>query len=420
MRIPLAEGPAPRRAAAGAPSESDPARSVGPRGAGAAPSPPPDPYRLLFPMGVAYGIAGAALWPLDALGVIPYPATLHWTLMAQGFQHCFILGFLLTAMPSFMHAEHCRRGELAFGVTAMAAFGVSVFAGWAAAAQACYLATLALVVFMAFRRRRQGAASPPVEFSLVAFGIALGAAGAILIGGSALGLLAEPSPRLGIRLVWMGMILSAVLGVGGLLVPTFSSMREPLEIPGIARPHERKPRRILYGLVAALLLASLALEASGRPALGAILRAGTAGAVLLLVWKLVRLPGRADLLSYAIWGAGWMIFAGLWLTALLPSRPLLGAHFVLIGGFGLLTAGIGTRVVVRHGGFPLAEEGAVLRNAVAWLLGAALLCRASGEIWFAARPALLAASALAWITAWTVWAAGAFPRVLRLPARTRR
>ncbi|HEX7076833.1 MAG TPA: NnrS family protein [Candidatus Eisenbacteria bacterium] len=404
VRIPLQEGARP---------PAPPAAGGEAKRAPGSPAEPPDPYRILFPMGVAYGIAGAALWPLHALGLIPYPAQLHWTLMAQGFQHCFILGFLLTAMPSFMHAEHCRRSELVIAVVAMAGFGVAAVLGWAAATQACYLATLALIVAMAFRRRRQGAASPPVEFSLVAFGIALGAVGSAMIGGAALGLFDEPAPRLGIRLVWMGMILSAVLGVGGLLVPTFSAMREPLEIPGIARPHERRPRRILYGVVALLLLCSLILEGAGHAALGAILRAATASGVLLLVWKLFRRPGRADLLSYAIWAAGWSIFAGLWLMAFFPSHPLLGAHFVLIGGFGLLSAGIGTRVVVRHGGHPLPEEGRVLRPAVIALLAATLAARAAGELAPGPRLTLLAASALAWIAAWTVWAVGAAPRIRR-------
>ena len=54
-----------------------------------------------------------------------------------------------------------------------------------------------------------------------------------------------------------------VLGVGGPLVPTFTSMREPLVIPGIAKPHERYSRRLLYAAIAIALLGSPLLEASG-------------------------------------------------------------------------------------------------------------------------------------------------------------
>jgi len=372
----------------------------------------PDPYRILFPIGVAFGVIGAALWPLHAWGIIPYPATLHWHLMTQGFQQCFILGFLLTAMPSFMSAERCRPMELAAAVGGMVGFGAAALLGADAVAQAFYVATILLAGGMARRRFAAGAKLPPEEFLLVAVGFLFGGVGAIWQGGIDLGFLSEPVPRFALHLVSMGMILSLVLGVGGLLVPTFSSMREPLQIPGIAKPHERHPRRALYAAVALALAGSFALEAFRHPAIASWSRAVAGSVMLLLVWKLFRLPGRRDLLSFTLWGAGWMIFLGLWLVALVPSRPLLGTHVVLIGGFGFLSAGIATRVVVRHGGHPLADEARVLRPLVVFLLAFAVAARAAAEAAGpGARTTLLSASALAWIAAWVVWSLGAAPRL---------
>ncbi len=372
-----------------------------------------DPYRILFPIGVAFGIMGAALWPLHALGLIPYPAPLHWHLMTQGFQQCFILGFLLTAMPSFMSTQKCHPLELGVAVAGMVGFGAAALLGAGAAAQACYLATLLLILTMAARRLAAGAKRPPEEFLLAALGVLFGATGAVWQGGIELGWFADPVPRFALRLVSMGMILSLVLGVGGLLVPTFSSMREPLRIPGVAGPHQRRPRRALYAAVALGLVASFALEAFGHPAAGAWCRATVGSAMLLLVWKVFRLPGRRDLLSFTLWTSGWMVLLGLWLVALLPGRPLLGTHVVLIGGFGFLSAGIATRVVVRHGGHPLTEETKVLRPAVVLLLAVAVAARATAEAAAPeARLALLAASATAWIAAWLVWGLGAAPRLV--------
>ncbi|MGE5180196.1 MAG: NnrS family protein [Bacteroidota bacterium] len=378
------------------------------------PAPKPfDPYRILFPLGVLYAVVGALLWPLHAAGLIPYPAIPHWTLMIQGFQHCFILGFLLTSMPAWMHSEPSRAWERTTALILMLALGAAALAGLVLAVQLCYMGTLALVVAMALRRVRKSTAPPPEEFLLVAFGILLGFAGAALSAGQAAGLWAEPSPRFGLRLIWMGMILSVVLGVGGLLVPTFTSMRDPLVIPGIAKPHARPPRRLLYALIALAMLGSLLLEASGRAEAGALVRAVTASVVLLLVWKLFRLPGRADLLSYYLWTSGWMIFAGLWLMALVPSRPLIGAHTIFLGGFGALTAGIATRVVVRHGSYPLEDEGKLLRPGMALLLAAAIVARLLGELVAGPRLTLLAVSGSAWMLAWIIWSIGAAPRVLR-------
>lgn len=377
---------------------------------------PLEPYRLLFPIGVLYAVVGALLWPLHAAGLIPYPAAAHWTLMIQGFQHAFVLGFLMTSMPAWMHSVPSRPGELVTAATLMLGLGVAALTGMMAAVPVFYAATLVLIVVMAVRRIQKSTSPPPEEFLLVAFGLMLGFAGSVLSAGAALGAWAEPAPRFGLRLIWMGTVLSVVLGVGGLLVPTFTSMRDPLVIPGIARPHVRRPRRVLYLLIALAMLTSLVLEAAGRSEAGALIRAVTASIVLLLVWKLFRLPGRADRLSYFLWVSGWMIFAGLWLMALLPGRPLLGAHTLFLGGFGTLTAGIATRVVVRHGGFPIEEESLVLHPGIALLIGIAIAARVGAELSAETRMLWLAVSGSSWIVAWIVWLSGAAPRLLRRAA----
>jgi len=397
VATPLRPAPAPLAAAPGATAARKPI----------------DPYRVLFPLGVLYGIVGALLWPLHAAGLIPYPAATHWTLMIQGFQHAFILGFLLTSMPAWMHSLPSRPWELATATLLMLGVGAAALLGAPFLVQLFYAATLALVVVMALRRVTRSTSPPPEEFLLVAFGLLLGFAGAVMAAGSALGAWAEPSPRFGLRLIWMGMILSIVLGVGGLLVPTFTSMRDPLVIPGIAKPHVRKPRRILYALIALAMLGSLLLEASGRAEAGALLRAVTGSVVLLLVWKLFRLPGRADRVSWFLWGSGWMLFLGLWLMALAPGTLLIGAHTLFIGGFGALSAGIATRVVIRHGSYPIAQETQVLRPGMAALLATALVGRILAEMIPSARMTMLAVSGTGWILAWLVWIAGALPRVLR-------
>lgn len=400
MRMELRPGsPAPPRPAVSAPA-APPARRI-------------DPYRVLFPIGVLYALIGALLWPLHAAGLIPYPAVAHWTLMIQGFQHSFILGFLLTSMPAWMHSEPGRLWEVGVAAALMLGLGVSALLGGTVAAQGFYAATLVLVVVMALRRVRRSTAPPPEEFLLVAFGLLLGFAGATVAGGAALGAWAEPAPRFGLRLIWMGMILSVVLGVGGLLVPTFTSMRDPLVIPGIAKPHVRKPRRILYALIALAMLGSLLLEAAGLPQPGALLRAGTASVVLLLVWKIFRLPGRPDRLSFFLWVSGWMLFTGLWLAALVPQLPLLGAHTMFLGGFGVLTAGIATRVVVRHGSYPLHVEDMVLLPGMALLLATAIVTRVLAEALPHVRMEMLTASGLAWTLGWVLWIASAAPRILR-------
>jgi len=379
-----------------------------------------EPYRLLFPLGLLIGMIGVALWILHALGWIVYPGNVHAALLLLGFQSAFVLGFLMTAMPSFLHAPHCRTEELAAAVLFVAGSAGSTLLGWNVAANLLYAGSLTVPIWMALRRVAGGQAGPPPEeFALVAVGFATGIAGALWSAAAAAGLAVDPTPRFGLRIVAFGMMLPVVLGVGGLLVPTFMAMRDPLKIPGLAGPHERGPRRVLYAVLALGFLGALFLEANHQPRAAAWDRAVVGSVMLLWVWKLFRLPGRADRLSFCLWSAGWLLFAGLWLGALVPAHPLLGEHVLFIGAFGFLTLGIATRVVVRHGGHPLEWEGQVIGVAALVLLAAALLVRASAEGFDtagAARPWVLAVAATAWIAAWGRWGWRAVPLVLRRPA----
>jgi uncharacterized protein involved in response to NO len=209
------------------------------------------------------------------------------------------------------------------------------------------------------------------------------------------------------------MVLSIVLGMGGLLVPTFASIREPLVIPGLARPHERLPRRILYTALACLIVGALGLEAAGHPVAAAWVRAAAGSVALLWVWKLLRLPRTRDLFSYCLWTSGWMLLAGLWVPALLPLRSLAGYHVLFIGGLTLLILGIATRVTVRHGGHPSGAEAKVLGIGVAAAVGLSLLGRLGAEILPGQALPWLGVSAGIWILAWLLWGGAAARYLLR-------
>lgn len=374
----------------------------------------PDPYRVLFPIGLTWGVIGAGLWPAYALGAIPYPGTAHRALMIQGFEHSFVLGFLLTAIPGFTKGERCRPAELAIAVVAAIAFGLASLAGQPLAAQVAFVLSVLMLLAAVLRRVRHAKLIPPLELMFVGFGLLMGLAGGLWQLAAVAGWTAGSTPRFGERLVSLGMVLSLVLGVGGLLVPTFAGMRDPLVIPGIARAHEWRGRLVFYAtLIAAFTLAFVA-ELAGHPRSGAMLRALAASTLGLLVWKLWRLPGRRDVPAFVLWTSGWLVMAGLWVVALDPAFTLGGLHLVFIGGFGLLTLGIGTRVVVAHGHHPLADEGRVLTPWVVTAVGLALLARLAAE-WVPARSTLLlATSGAAWVVGWSLWALAALPRIRRV------
>jgi uncharacterized protein involved in response to NO len=368
----------------------------------------PEPYRILFPLGAFYALLAAAVWPLHVWGGAAYPASLHAGLMIQGFQQCFVLGFFLTAMPAFTRGARCHRAELIAALGLMLAFGTLAVTRHPRWAEVAYAGSLGLIALAGGRRLRASRSLPPEEFLFVATGLALGLAGAVALASA--GTFLDPT-RLGVRLVSLGMVLSLVLGFGGLLVPTFARIPAPLEVPGLARPHQRGPRRRLYVPLAMALIGAFAAEAAGRLLLGAWVRALAASVLVLLVWKVYRLPGRRDLVSFAIWSAGWLLLAGLWIAALAPRFAIAGHHVVMLGGFGFLTLGIATRVVASHGGHGLAREGRVLTPLVVAPIALGLVARVVAEAVPAARAPWLAVSAVLWIVGWIAWMLGALPAI---------
>jgi uncharacterized protein involved in response to NO len=372
-----------------------------------------EPYRPLFTLGILEAVAAALVWPLHAAGWIAYPAALHWTLMVQGFLTSFVFGFLLTAYPQFHRTRKTEPWETLVILGLVLATGVSAALGSAAVPQAGFLAALVFLLVAIARRLPERRGAPPEEFLFVLAGFLFGIAGSawgLLV---ALGIAPEPAPRAPLRLLSHGMMLSIVLGMGGLLVPTFSAMRQPLEIPGIARPGERRPRRLLYGALLALVLAAAMLESFGAVAPAAWLRALVGVPVLVLVWKIARPLARNDRVSAVLKLAGWCLAAGLVLALAAPSS-LAGDHVLFLGGFGLLIQGIATRVVVTHGPWPRGDESRVLRWDSPALILAAVLVRVVAEIAPAKMP-LYGIAGLLWVAAWTLWGRRALLRIARNP-----
>ncbi len=372
-----------------------------------------EPYRVLFPLGAACAIGGALPWLAQAMGLAAWPALLHGSLMMEGFELAFVTGFLLTAMPAFTHGAKCRPWELAAVAAGVALFALLRVAGLEGIAHALFAATLAFTAIAIARRVRPGGAAPPEEFALVGVGLLLGVAGGVVQAMAAAGMIVEPSVRFGLRLVSRGMMLALVLGLGGLLVPTFAMVRDPLHIVGVARAGQRRPRREFVAGLALLIVGAMAAEAIGHPGLAGVMRLVAGAASTLLAWKLWRFPSRNHRLSWTLWAAGACLLLGLAGAAALPTHEIAAWHLVFVGGFGLLTISIGTRVVVSHGGHPFEDEPRVLGVATLVSLALAGLVRlVSGE----ADPRMahgLATAAALWALAWALWLAAAAPRLLR-------
>lgn len=393
----------------------------------AGPKVSPDPYRVLFPLGVLAAVLGLLPWVAYALSlstwwparlVVPWPGAEHAALLTQGFELAFVCGFLLTAMPAFTHGARCSGRELTAVTAGVVAYIALRAAGLPIAAWA-WLYTLAALAFVVGRRVRPGAAAPPEEFLLVATGLALGLAGGIVQAMAASGWLPAAAERSGVRCVSLGMLPALVLGLGSLLVPTFTLMKDPLDIVGVARAGQRPRRRAFTLAIASALVVALLGELAGFVTPAGWLRAAAVIASTQLAWKLWRSPGRRDRLSWSLWISGWCVVVGFTFAALFPLQRVEAWHVAFVGGYALLTLGIGTRVVVSHGGHATVEERVVLTGPVVTALLTAALVRALGPAFDPARLALHhAAASLLALLAFALWLAGAWPRVRRTRRRS--
>jgi len=172
-------------------------------------------------------------------------------------------------------------------------------------------------------------------------------------------------------------------------------------------------RRPLYAVLALMLVGAFVADAFWKFGVGAWLRALAGTPLLLLGWKVFSPTSHRTLHAFTLRLAGLFLFAGLWYTALVPTQMVAAFHVIFVGGFGLITLGIGTRVVVSHGRFALETERRVLTLFVVGVIVAAVAMRVLAELLVSSRGTLLAASGVAWALAWGVWAWRAVPLMLR-------
>src|SRR5262249_25700055 len=86
------------------------------------------------------------------------------------------------------------------------------------------------------------------------------------------------------------------------------------------------------------------------------LRAAVATALIGPSLQPWRLPAARTTLAWCVWLAHWFLISALWVVAAVPRYQIDFLHLMFMGAFTLLILAVGTRVVLSHGGHPLAEE----------------------------------------------------------------
>jgi len=312
-----------------------------------------DPFRLLFPVGWAFAIWGVSLWITYALsGKKYYPVPLHGDIMIGGFELCFILGFLMTAIPRFTETSIAHALELfcscllVLGLFFGAAFDHRIiflmFAGF----------SLIFLVVYGARRIVVRKSNPPYTFIFVALGLVFGLVGlGILLWSSISTELPNVFTRLGHRLFYQDMLLCLILGVGGRLIPGIFGWTEIVTTQRNLYEGNHSflasvPKNIWFAVLG--FLVSIPLEFVAEPTYGRTLKSFVITWIAIKYWRVFSLPKKRTPHTICIWLACWFVLSGSGVYAFFLSLDIAALHLIFVGGFSLLTLMVAARVTMAH------------------------------------------------------------------------
>lgn len=314
-----------------------------------------EPYRLFFPLGCLAALVGAGYWVLFSLKIISvYMPAAHASIQMQVFAHCFILGFLMTAMPRLtgtvpsqpgevLHMALCVLGQI-YLLLKQQVLAAHFLFGWT---------LIALVIFMVqrVRSRRPGTAGggPPPEFvwlplAMLTAWTSIGIEWAVDVH-----LISAEWFAVSKKMAEQGWVLGVICGVGGFLAPRLMGT---FRAPSLTDPSgEKKKKLVLHAALGFLFLASFLLEVKSV-LIGSGLRASVISVAVLYSLNGLAWPKVPEFYARLIWVSFLVMLTGLWGALLFPSYAALALHVLTIGGIALMIFAVATMVILTHQGRP--------------------------------------------------------------------
>lgn len=355
-----------------------------------------NPFRIFFPIAWVMALLGGGLWLFFGAGLVGYPVFSHPQSMIGGFLIGHVVGFLLTAGPRFT-GTRLRLSSIELMVTLIPYLALCLTALLGGRTSFFYSLTavlLGLIAVLGYRFSRRTKLPPP-QFLFLPVGLLAALLGAVL---GAFGVATEVT-RL---LVYEAFLLSLVLGVGSRLAPFLlgHSANQP---DAVSATSANPLHRVLIYLSLFWLSCIFEVLWSDGALVARLVRGAVVLSLMILEWKIARRPRSTTKQAMALWLSAWTLGAGLILSAYTPWR-VHAMHIFYIGGMGLLTLMIATRVLLAHGSQRLLLEQTsrtLLPVAMALLLAAS--ARSLGGLLPGAQLLWIYGPALLWIVAVFSW-----------------
>jgi uncharacterized protein involved in response to NO len=377
-----------------------------------------EPFRLLFPVGIALGLVGALLWPLWVAGITEtYPGLSHSRIMIQGYMTAFVLGFLGTALPRMLEVRRIGASTTATLATCMVGIGLLHLLRLHLYADILYLFSITAFVGLLLARARHRRDLPPPAFVLVAGGLACAGIGTLLqialqtVPGH-LPAIAFPLARL---LANEAFLLLPVMGVGAFFLPRVLGCPTRQVFPDAPHPTPAWSRQARFaGICGGLIVLTFIFEGAGWFRSAFLVRA------LVLVGFFVReIPlfstgNKTGSLATPVRIALLSLPAGYGLMAAWPLYRMSIAHVIFITGFSLVTFAVASWVMLGHSG-----QSALFRarlpsiRILTGLIVLAMVTRVTADWMPDIRLTHYAYAALAWSLAAVIWTWRILPAVLR-------
>lgn len=346
---------------------------------------------------------------------IDYPGVLHAELMTGGFFLTVATGFLMTAIPRFTGTASASLFEK---VLVWTIAGLALAVGLADARvlfHGMIFLELALLMVFGVRRIRVAMHTPPPSFVLVGFGLGFGLLGAGILCVHDVAKLPSALAVFGRQIFVYGMFYGVVLGIGSQLLPRIMGTRSNVLLQlgpthmNPAKQDAKKTGRFL--IVGVLLMVSFALEAWVSVQAGWLLRAIVVSVVVVVVWRIYRLPATRGVLAWCLWISAWMLVLGGWPGAVEPSLHVHGIHVLFIGSLSLMILSVATRVVLSHGGHDQTLE---LRSKALWAMLVCLIVAMATRVaapWIGQYFSHLAYASVMWMIATLCWSMVFLPKI---------